>query len=1148
MMEESLAKRIRNAYLTFLKSIVPEASEHDVRSRFIQHFILEGLGYPEKCYINEKKWADIWLLDKKAPAAPKREKEYYRLRTLPIVVIETKNINTKNKELPKEENIRQAFSYIAPGATRYVALTNFKRFILWYIRDSLNPQPLKNAIADVDIDAEVTHVSFASQLNQLIPICFEEVSKVYDDFTVSPNIDLGDPQNFEAFTKIVKWKILDESLIPQFQRLALSLKERYSEYEEKKKTVEMVIKSNNKNRDAFDNSRWQKTADLERQLRLIEKSYADATKFYNCFTQWQRMAYPPDDNTKIEERIERFARETAYTQFSRLLLVRIAESKAFLKQKLSNGGLKTALSLITHVTEAYKQILKLAFDDASHAYKRLFREFVYDWYWEGDGELNDSIKKVLWFLNQYDFSKIQRDVFKHVYQFHMDRDERRRIGEYYTPDDVVKYILDKVGYISSRDLRGLRLLDPGCGSGTFLVEAVNRLKKLGLGLSAKEIMFMTAGKPGPPRELGSIFGFDILPFPVYLSESNLLFLLLAEIQKARKEDNTFVLDKFQVYRTNSLEPPSCDRKLDSSIFGLELEEEEISLAKSQKYDFVVGNPPYVEVERLKDQKESINEVLKAKFPQILGSQTLTTGRLELFIVFMAFAIAWLREKGKFGFIVSSKFLTTKNGEWLRKLILDTCSIEEIVDLTRVGVFEQSVYPVILIMQREPDSKIRTRNMIKIKVILKDDSSFLEKVKDAECPEFPNYEVKNDFVCYVLPQSVFENNQNYLFDILASQPLRPILDKISNKATSVSLGEILHVRQGIIRGGEDKWKTRLNSLAIKEYGDNFVIKGNLSEVPEEERRFLRKFVDGNSIGEFLHGWKKNETWICYDEKWLTAPRVIENYEQEEKMFLPKRAKFLKASLDYDKIYAQDDVYTASQIEDAIYKPDIKYLLGLLNSYVLDFYYKMTDIKPIRGNWFEYYDYALKTLPIKKASSSMESYIKSLVSKIIDIKSKTLEIEFNLSSINIIIARSGAQTCTAGLSRLLGKREGIDAQIQFIERRKNSIFFNKEKKAILECSSEDAAIFVETIFQEHLQEIKNKTVGYVLSETKLPENDEALKTVRKFEERLKKDHARFSRVFDRLKKQLNREVANLYGLSDGEYELLKKALGMLSGADL
>jgi type I restriction-modification system DNA methylase subunit len=1148
MTEESLAKRIKGSYLRFLKSIVPETSEHDVRSRFIQHFVQEGLGYPEKCYINEKNWADIWLFDKEGRRSSRGEKDQLRLEALPIVVIETKAIETKNRELPTEGNIEQVFKYIAPGATKYVALTNFQRFILWRIQDSLNPQSLRNAVVDVDIKAEVTHASFAGQLNQLAMICFEELSHIYDDFSTSPSIDLGNSRNFEAFTKIVKWKILDENLIPQFQRLALSLKKKYSEYEDKKRNIENLIRIGRRDDQGnSSNADWQKAADLERQLRLIEKSYSDSIRFQNCFAQWQRMAYSPDDNTKIEERLERLARETAYTQFSRLLLVRIAESKDFLRQKLSDGGLQNALSLITHVSEAYKQILKFAFDDASHIYKRLFKEFVYDWYWEGNGDLNESIKKSLWYLNQYDFSRMQQDVFKHVYQFHMDKEERRRIGEYYTPDEVVKYILDKVDYTSNRDLRGLRLLDPACGSGTFLVEAVNRLKNLGLGLSAKEIMFMTAGRPGPRRELGCIFGFDILPFPVYLSESNLLFLLLGEIQKARKEDSTFVLDKFQVYRTDSLELPSQDRRLDASTLGLEFEEEEIWMAKSQKYDFIVGNPPYVEVERLKAQKENIIKTLKNKFPEVLKSHSLTPGRLELFISFLASAISWLQERGRLGFIVSSKFLTTKNGEWLRRLILNECVIEEIVDLTRVSVFAQSVYPVILVLQRNADLNSRNKNQVKIRIILKDDLCTLEKAKDEKCPESPDYDSTNDFLCYSLPQNVFEQNPDNLFDILVSKPLRPIMHKISDKAESEYLGQIFHVRQGIIRGGEAVWMKRLDSLQIKEYGENFVSR-DPSTVPEEERRFLKRFVDGNSIGEFLQEWKKNNTWICYDEKWLTAPRAIENYEQKEKLLLPKRAKFLKASLDYDGIYAQDDIYTAVRSEEATYRPDTKYVLGLLNSSVLDFYYKMVDMRPIRGGkrgrWFEYYGYSLEALPIRKASQQEQEAIVSIVEKITETKSRILDLELSLRSIDTVAQDSEAPTCTAGLSRLLGKREGIDIEIQQVVRRKKTISFSKNEKALLECTSENAASFVERVFQERLQKIKKRTLGYVLSETKLPRDDDAMQIVLKFEGRLRKNHARLTKVLDELKDRLNREVAELYGLDETEYALLGKALATVS----
>lgn len=1147
MTETSLARRIKYSYLKFLKSIVPETSEHDVRTRFIQHFVREGLGYPEKCYINEKKWADIWLLDKEARRPPKGEKEQFRLEVLPVVVIETKSLETENRKLPTQGNIEQVFKYIAPGATKYVALTNFKRFILWRIQDSLNPQPLRNAVVDVDIDAEVTHISFASQLNQLSVICFEELSSIYDDFSTSPNIDLGDPRNFDAFTKIVKWRILDESLIPQFQRLALVLNKKYSEYEEKKKGIENLMKPRKLNNAGNSASAdWQKAADLERQLRLNEKAYSDSIRFENCFQQWQRMAYPPDDSTRTEERLERLARETAYTQFSRLLLVRIAESKAFLRQKLSDGGLQNALGLITHISEAYKQILKLAFDDASHVYKRLFKEFVYDWYWEGDGELNESIKRTLWYLNQYDFSRMQQDVFKHVYQFHMDTDERRRIGEYYTPDEVVGYILDKVGYTSTSDLRGLRLLDPACGSGTFLVEAVNRLKRLGLGLSAKEIMFMTAGRPGQKRELGCIFGFDILPFPVYLSESNLLFLLLGEIQKARKEDATFVLDKFQIYRTNSLELPSQDRRLDASTLGLEFEEEEIWMAKSQKYDFIVGNPPYVEVERLKDQKKSIISTLKSKFPEVLKGQNLTPGRLELFITFLASGISWLQEKGKLGFIVSSKFLTTKNGEWLRRLILNTCVIEEIVDLTRVSVFAQSVYPIILIINRNADSNIRNKNRINIKIVLKDELSILERVKDEKCPECPDYNPKNDFLCYFLPQNEFEKSPDNLFDILVSEPLRPIMRKISEKTDSECLGQIFHVRQGIIRGGEAVWMKRLDALQINEYGENFVIK-DLSTVPDEEKRFLKKFVDGNSIGEFLHEWKKGATWICYDEKWLTAPRVVENYEQEEKLLLPKRAKFLKASLDNGRIYAQDDIYTATRNEKGTYRPDIRYVLGLLNSSLLDFWYKMVDMRPIRGNWFEYYGYMLESLPIRKVDAKKQQSIVDIVDRIIETTSRILDMDVSLSSIDTIIQTSEAPTCTAGLSRLLGKREGIEARIQQVTRRKKIISFSKDEKTLLECSSEEVAPFIERIFKERFQQINNKTLSYVLSETKLPKDVEAMKIVTKFEEKLDRRHVKLVKALDDLKEQLNKQVAELYGLDETEYTLLKKALETISGSN-
>ena len=60
----SFADRVKKAYEEFYKSVTV-GKEHDVRGRFIRHVIIDGLGYPEDCYLNEKEWADIWLLESK---------------------------------------------------------------------------------------------------------------------------------------------------------------------------------------------------------------------------------------------------------------------------------------------------------------------------------------------------------------------------------------------------------------------------------------------------------------------------------------------------------------------------------------------------------------------------------------------------------------------------------------------------------------------------------------------------------------------------------------------------------------------------------------------------------------------------------------------------------------------------------------------------------------------------------------------------------------------------------------------------------------------------------------------------------------------------------------------------------------------------
>lgn len=108
-----------------------------------------------------------------------------------------------------------------------------------------------------------------------------------------------------------------------------------------------------------------------------------------------------------------------------------------------------------------------------------------------------------------------RDLLKRLYQFLVPQEVRHRLGEYYTPDWLAELLLNEVGYKGNTRKR---LLDPACGSGTFLVLAVQRAKEHGM----KEKL--------PPLETAkrikeNIWGFDLNPLAVIAARTNYLFAM-----------------------------------------------------------------------------------------------------------------------------------------------------------------------------------------------------------------------------------------------------------------------------------------------------------------------------------------------------------------------------------------------------------------------------------------------------------------------------------------------------------------------------------------------------------------------------------------------------------------------------------------------
>jgi Eco57I restriction-modification methylase len=119
-------------------------------------------------------------------------------------------------------------------------------------------------------------------------------------------------------------------------------------------------------------------------------------------------------------------------------------------------------------------------------------------------------------LSTFDFHQVDEDILKGVYQELIDLDTRHSLGEYYTPDWLCERIVNEFEFKATD-----KILDPACGSGSFLRATIHRIKYLNPGLSVEAINDM-------------VYGIDIHPLSVQIAKTTLLLALGKSITQARK--------------------------------------------------------------------------------------------------------------------------------------------------------------------------------------------------------------------------------------------------------------------------------------------------------------------------------------------------------------------------------------------------------------------------------------------------------------------------------------------------------------------------------------------------------------------------------------------------------------------------------------
>lgn len=565
-------------------------------------------------------------------------------------------------------------------------------------------------------------------------------------------------------------------------------------------------------------------------------------------------------------------------------------------------------------------------------------------------ELDQSPKKI---EKQHvmEFAK-EVDILAHKHtEFDAKKTKRKKEGVFYTPDYITRYIVENtVGvwlkekeeevtkkyaqlkknkeYTILREYRDehlskIKILDPACGSGAFLIAAFNYLWKEHerVYTAIKEIKNKTAQ--------GELFDFDSINKTIL--ENNLYGVDLnresVEITKLALWLKTAAKNK----KLNSLHNNiKCGNSLvdDKSIVGNDLafdwKERFSDIMNAGGFDVVVGNPPYVQ-----SRSEFIGDAQKSYFNQ---NYKTAQYQLNTYTLFVEKSFLLMKEKSILGFIIPNYWLSTKYDEYLRTLVFNTNHTKEIINT--YGVFDQATVDTVILITAKDSSypkKIKVRSLDRAK------TDITERLKDLTNQ---SWNFQNEIIVKNEKQSV-----EIVFDT-------KLVLKGKHK-----LSDYFEFKQGLkpYQVGKGNPKQTQDILDSKKFDSK--IKIDDTYFPLLRARDIKR-------NQLL--WKDN--FIKYGEH-LAEPRSLN-------LFSGKRILIRRIiNGDYlDGIYLEERYLSNTDLISLIPKKNIsinpKVLLPIINSRLYATYLKKSNVNLDRDAFPKINVNTMEEIPIPEISKSIE----------------------------------------------------------------------------------------------------------------------------------------------------------------------------------
>jgi type I restriction-modification system DNA methylase subunit len=497
---------------------------------------------------------------------------------------------------------------------------------------------------------------------------------------------------------------------------------------------------------------------------------------------------------------------------------------------------------------------------------------------------------------------------------------RKAGGVYYTPKYIVDYIVkNTVGKIvegkTPKQIEKMRILDPACGSGSFLIGAFQYLIDYHVRyFAAHPEEVQTQGlfpdlikdENGEPRLSvvrkadilkNNLFGVDIDPQAVEITMMS-LYLKALEGERSQLPPKHHILPelKYNIICGNSLIGPDifgqgtlfADEERDR-INSFDWNSERAGFGKITKaggFDCVIGNPPYGATFS-QTEKDYLNICFRYQNYQ-----------LDSYLLFMEKALHVAKTRGFCGLIIPNPWLTNLKLDKIRRFVSSSVSVSAIVHFKEKVFPKATVDTEIVIMRKEPPGRAN----ISVEIVTQ--STGERRLNP-------------------IPQSRWRDLNGGTLNIFLTDSQFKLADKIQRRGSP--LHSLCETNVGIKPYQVGKGKPRQTRKDVVNRVYDAETKKNGSYKP---------YLRGSDLRRYAIVWGGSR-WIKFGP-WLAEPRPAADFSSPEKILVRQTGDSLVAALDTRQFLSLNNTHVVVR-KQGVSVP-LTYILGIVNSQLMNFYYQ------------------------------------------------------------------------------------------------------------------------------------------------------------------------------------------------------------------